>query len=245
VRWLVLLLGLAVLVRSVQGWRSDREWTRTDDRAHAAFVGTIHLQFVLGLVLYLVLSPLTAAFFASPGASMKVRELRFFGVEHVTLMTLAVGIVSASRGRLKKAVLPARKHRVAFLATLAAFVFICAAVPWPFLHVKRPLLRGLGAAAAGSAARAAAPACPPSYESRCASCHGSSGQADGTLAPSLTPRPRNFRDNSWQSSRSDDQLQAIIREGGAAVGQSPLMPAHRDLTASELDALTACIRSFR
>jgi cytochrome c553 len=145
---------------------------------------------------------------------------------------------------VKKAVLPMRKHRAASIATLAAFVFICAAVPWPAFPVKRPLLRRLGAAA-GPTAPASARSCPPTYDSRCASCHGASGRADGTLAPSLTPRPRNFRDSGWQASRTDDELRMVIREGGPAVGRSPLMPAHRDLTAIEIDALTACIRTFR
>ena len=243
-RWLVLLLGLTVLVRAAFGWRLGRQWTPTDERTHAAFVGTIHLQFTLGLLLYLVLSPLTAAFFASPGASMKVRELRFFGVEHVALMTVAVGIVSASRARVKKAALPVRKHRATFLATLVAFVFICAAVPWPFLHVQRPLLRGIAANRTPSSS-ASQPLCPPSYESRCASCHGASGHADGTLASSLTPRPRDFHDSGWQASRTDAELGAAIREGGAALGRSPLMPAHRDLMPSDVDALVRCVRSFR
>lgn len=241
-RWLVLALALLVLARAASGWRRSAPWAPGDERLHAAFVGTVHLQFTLGLLLYLVLSPISAAFFADPGAAMKVRELRFFGVEHITLMIVAVGVVSGHRARVKKQKESARKHRVAFIGTAVALLLMCAAVPWPFLHVKRPLARGFSAP---TRALAQAPTCPPAFDNRCAACHGTSGKADGPLAASLTPRPRSFADQAWQESRTDAQIQAVIQDGGAAAGLSPLMPPHRDLTPEELAQLTACVRSFR
>lgn len=64
-----------------------------------------------------------------------------------------------------------------------------------------------------------------SYDYLCATCHGSSGRGDGPAAASLVPRPtdlQNKRNTDWLK---DDYLRELIKEGGLAVGLSPLMPA--------------------
>ncbi len=58
-RWLVLLTGLLAAARGISGWRSRRPWTLPDERAGFWFIMTLDLQFLLGLLLYGVLSPIT------------------------------------------------------------------------------------------------------------------------------------------------------------------------------------------
>src|ERR671937_901010 len=62
------------------------------------------------------------------------------------------------------------------------------------------------------------------YMQFCASCHGQSGKGDGPAAAALNPKPRDHTDRQYMSSLSDDQLFKVIKEGGASVGKSPLMP---------------------
>jgi mono/diheme cytochrome c family protein len=69
------------------------------------------------------------------------------------------------------------------------------------------------------------------YESRCARCHGSTGGGDGPEAAGLDPKPRNFRDATWQLAVSDRHLEQAIREGGPSVGKSAVMQANPDLAA--------------
>jgi hypothetical protein len=249
-RWPVLGLALVVLWRSSAGWRNARPWQRTDDRWHSGFVHVLRVQVVLGLLLYLLLSPMSAAFWHNPSASMKVSELRFFGLEHPVMMLLAVGIADGIRGRSKKLHNDRQRQRRVCLSTLLVLALMLAAVPWPFMHAKRPWLRTSLKSQTVAAAQLETPrppqdfqGCPPNYHQRCAVCHGTTGAGDGILADSLSPRPASFVDRRGRQ-RDERQLAGIIRDGGAAHGLSPLMPGHSDLSEDEVKALAGCVRSL-
>lgn len=78
------------------------------------------------------------------------------------------------------------------------------------------------------------------FSSRCAVCHGPTGQGDGPGASGLTPKPSNFHDKSWQSSTTNQAIEQAILYGGAAVGKSPMMPANPDLQSQP--AVVAALR---
>src|SRR5262245_42232225 len=63
------------------------------------------------------------------------------------------------------------------------------------------------------------------FDQNCALCHGPEGKGDGPGAQNLNPKPRNFHDAAYMSGRTDEQLHKVIKEGGAASGFSPVMPA--------------------
>lgn len=63
------------------------------------------------------------------------------------------------------------------------------------------------------------------YRVNCVPCHGEAGRGDGMAAAALNPRPADFTDPAFWRSRTDAQLLRTIREGGAATGRSPSMPA--------------------
>jgi len=236
VRWLVAILIVVMVARALTGVLKRRTWTDADERTHRVLVGAVDLQLLLGLWLYLVASPMTTVFFANPKASMHDTALRFFGVEHITAMVLAVVAIHAGRDLSKRAKTDASRHRRTFGWTLAAMLLVIIGIPWPERPYGRPLWRPIPSTASVSA-------CPPSYGTRCATCHGELGHGDGLAAPSLKPPPRNFTDPNWLAG-SDGDLAKIISEGGAAHRLSPAMPAHRDLTEAELAALVQCLRAF-
>jgi cytochrome c oxidase cbb3-type subunit 3 len=62
------------------------------------------------------------------------------------------------------------------------------------------------------------------YGQFCASCHGQSGKGDGPAAAALNPKPRDHTDKAYMSSLTDDDMLKVIKNGGASVGKSPLMP---------------------
>jgi hypothetical protein len=140
-RWGVLVLAAIVCSISASGWVRRGEWTRANERLHVAFVAAIDLQFTLGALLYLWLSPYVRAFYGAPGSAMKEATLRFFGVEHVFSMLIAVSIIHIVRVRSKRVATGALRHRRVLLGTLAALTLILIAIPWPFLPYGRPLLR--------------------------------------------------------------------------------------------------------
>jgi mono/diheme cytochrome c family protein len=105
------------------------------------------------------------------------------------------------------------------------------------------------AAAAPAAAAAADPKAEAEqiFATRCVTCHGATGKGDGAAAAALNPKPRDYSDAKWQAETTDELIAKAIREGGAAVGKSPLMPPNPDLVAKPdvVAALVAKVRSFK
>lgn len=63
------------------------------------------------------------------------------------------------------------------------------------------------------------------YRLLCASCHGESGKGDGPAAAALPTKPSSLVDTQYVKTLSDQHLFTVIKDGGTAVGKSPLMPA--------------------
>lgn len=83
------------------------------------------------------------------------------------------------------------------------------------------------------------------YAKLCASCHGDDGQGDGPAASAMNPKPGDFTECERMATHSDKMLFEIIKEGGQAVGHSPMMPPWKSvLTDSEIHELVTYVRSF-
>ncbi len=84
------------------------------------------------------------------------------------------------------------------------------------------------------------------FQQLCASCHGANGKGDGPAAAALNPHPRNFTDLAYMSKRTDAQLAAVIKNGGAANGLSPLMVAWgSSLNDADIANIVAYIRTLK
>jgi mono/diheme cytochrome c family protein len=62
------------------------------------------------------------------------------------------------------------------------------------------------------------------YRHYCTICHGLTGQGDGFNSFNLSTPPAKHADPARMATRSDGQIQKVIKEGGTALGMSPLMP---------------------
>jgi len=84
------------------------------------------------------------------------------------------------------------------------------------------------------------------FLNRCSVCHGKEGRGDGPGSAGLTPSPRNYHDQAWQASVTDEQIEKTIVYGGAAVGKSPAMVANPDLANRPelVAALREVVRGF-
>ena len=83
------------------------------------------------------------------------------------------------------------------------------------------------------------------YQLYCASCHGAEGGGDGPLAAALDPKPAAHNDGAYMNALTDEYLTRVIKEGGAAVGKSPLMaPWGGALNDAQLKDVVAFIRSL-
>ena len=83
------------------------------------------------------------------------------------------------------------------------------------------------------------------YGTSCGSCHGEGGAGDGVAGAALDPKPANFTDPAFHAERDDATIAKAIKEGGPAVGKSPLMaPFGASFDDSQIDQLVAHIRGF-
>src|SRR5690348_16719119 len=88
-RWVALLGVACAVLAGLRGWLGRKPWTLANDRVAAIAVFVMDAQLLLGLVLYLGLSPLSRAMLTNFTAAMQSRDIRFFGMEHPFLMILA------------------------------------------------------------------------------------------------------------------------------------------------------------
>lgn len=169
-RWAALALLVASLVLA---WRKDNG---AGARKLSVFtLIAFHTQLLLGLLLYAVLSPFTQAAFADFGAAMKSAATRFWAVEHIFGMVLAIALVQVGHVRAKRATEDgaAAKSRLIFFGL--GLVLTLALIPWPGRAAGRDLFWFGGApsapstgpqAAAPDAVPTAAPAAPDESETR-------------------------------------------------------------------------------
>ena len=136
-RWIVLVLLIIALVRAYWGWFGKREWDPTDTRVGRFYSISLDIQFLLGLILYFFLSDLTKIVLSNFGAAMSAREPRFFGVEHVFFMILAVILAHVGVAAAKRAEEAVIKHRRSAIWFSLSLIAILLGMPW-----FRPLLPG-------------------------------------------------------------------------------------------------------
>jgi hypothetical protein len=102
---------------------------------------SLDLQFLLGLLLYLALSPITRGAFQDFGAAMRDTVVRFWAVEHAFGMILGMTLAHIGRSRVHKTGNDVRRHKLAAIFFILAMLAILASIPWPTLPHGRPLLR--------------------------------------------------------------------------------------------------------
>jgi hypothetical protein len=140
-RWIVLACGAWALFRSLAGVFGPRSWTPADDRSARWFATSLDIQTLLGLVLYGLLSPITRMAFGDMAAAMRTRPLRFWAIEHVSLMLVAVALVHIGRARVRKARFDDVRHRQTAIFVALALAALLLGIPWPWMGEARPLFR--------------------------------------------------------------------------------------------------------
>jgi hypothetical protein len=139
-RWIVVLTGLIAFARAASGASGTKSWTPADDKAGFWFTMALDVQILIGLVLYLFLSPLTAQVMRDFGGAMKDSHLRYWAVEHGFGMLIGVALAHIGRVRTRKAD-SLRRHKVAAIFFGLALLAVLASIPWPGTPNGRPWVR--------------------------------------------------------------------------------------------------------
>jgi len=138
IRWIALILGVMATFAAFTD-RSDGQ-SKTD-RWGLFFMTALDTQMLLGLLLYLVLSPFTTAALHDFGAAMRNPALRFWAVEHLSLMFFAVVIAHVGRVLARTARTPQSKRTRQIVCFSLATIAMIAGTPWPGTPNGRPWFR--------------------------------------------------------------------------------------------------------
>ena len=138
IRWIILVMAVIVIFKALTGWLGKKGYTKGDNALSASFVGFMHLQLLLGLVLYFVYSPYAFKAIQNSGMSavMKDPVNRFWAIEHIALMILAVVLAQVGRSRAKKMSDAVRKHKTSFIFFTIAIVLILVSILTLYMKVN-------------------------------------------------------------------------------------------------------------
>ena len=138
IRWVALVAGAGATFAALG---TDSTAVSRAERWGRIFMIALDMQMLFGLLLYGMLSPYTSAAMKDFGAAMRDPVLRFWAVEHLTMMLSAVILVHVGRVPARQAV-DAQKKRTRLLVCFGvAFLLLLLGMPWPGMVVGRPLFR--------------------------------------------------------------------------------------------------------
>ena len=119
-RYIVLLLVLLAIIRAWADWLGKKSYSEGNRKLNLFAMISLHTQLLIGLVLYF-LSP----FVQFTGGMMKDNNARYWTVEHLTAMIIAIILVTIGHSKSKKITLPEGKHKtIAIYYTLALVVIV-------------------------------------------------------------------------------------------------------------------------
>lgn len=125
-RWF-LLLGLVLSVPVALYYFLSKKPTGKGAKQIHFLTGTFaHIQLLLGLILYFV-SP-RVVFSAE---TMKFAATRFYAMEHISMMVLAIILITIGMMRSRRAKTEKKYFWSIFLFYLIALLLILSAIPWP------------------------------------------------------------------------------------------------------------------
>lgn len=132
-RWVILILLLVAIYRHYVGMSKKLAYTPGDRKVDLFLMIAAHITLLIGLYQWIVgpwgLKLIQARGF---GDVMKSSAERFFAVEHLVGMLLAIILITIGRGKGKPASAAAAEHKKAFGFFMAALILILLLVPWPF-----------------------------------------------------------------------------------------------------------------
>lgn len=140
-RWLVLTSLVTACYRGFRGWWGRRSFTAVDNRIRHITATIAHCQLAVGYILYFN-SPVVAYFRAHASEALPSFAFRFFGIIHITLMTLAIIVITIGSSAAKRRQEDVARFRIMVICCALALLIIFCAIPWPFSPLaQRPYFR--------------------------------------------------------------------------------------------------------
>jgi hypothetical protein len=118
-RYIVLILVVVAIIQALLGWLGKKTYTEGNRKLNLFALISAHTQLLIGLILYFI-SPLVNF----SGATMKDATARYWTVEHITMMIIAVVLITIGYSRSKKVLVPEKKHLNIFIFYILAVIIV-------------------------------------------------------------------------------------------------------------------------
>jgi hypothetical protein len=126
-RWILLILLVYAVFRALSA--GGKRYFEKDRKTALVVLILSHLQLLLGLGLYFGKSYHTML---TASDVMKNAFMRFWAVEHLTGMLLAIALITIGYGKIKRGTDDAGKWKAQRLFYTIALIIILLMIPWPF-----------------------------------------------------------------------------------------------------------------
>src|SRR4051812_36427167 len=132
-RWVILVLAFVAIYKSYTGMRSGRPFTTGDKKVGLFLLISAHTELLISLYQWFA-GPWGLHNIKDSGMKVVMKEemFRFYAVEHVVMMIIAVALITIGKGVAKKNIPDAVKHKKTFWFFLVALIIMLVMIPWPF-----------------------------------------------------------------------------------------------------------------
>lgn len=129
-RWILLLLLVSTIVMAFVGWFGKKPFNQTNKRLLLFSTIVADVQLLIGLVMYFFTSSITQTAFKDFGAAMKTPELRYFAVEHILVMIIAIALLHIGKVRATKQATDEGKHKQTAIFFTISLLLMLSRIPW-------------------------------------------------------------------------------------------------------------------
>ena len=131
-RYLVLLLIIAAIADALIAMSSGKAYNKTSKLLALGALIFSHIQLLVGLLLYF-LGPKGLNTIVRVEGFMKDSVARFYAVEHISMMIIAIALITVGYSRGKKQEESKRKYKTVAIFYGLGLLIIFAMIPWPFM----------------------------------------------------------------------------------------------------------------
>lgn len=129
-RWLMLAIMVYAVLTSIIGWKNNKPYTKGHRNLVFYTVIIAHVQLIIGFVLYFW-GPYAKSL-TNMAETMGDSVMRFFAVEHMLGMLIAIVLITIGSVRSKKVENDQSRYKLVALFFGIALLLILLSIPWPF-----------------------------------------------------------------------------------------------------------------
>ena len=130
-RWVALILILVAIFNAAKS-QSSGQYVKKDKMINLFAMVMLHIQLIIGFGLFFINERFKVAYTED---WMGNTLYRFFGMEHILGMIIAIALITFGRKKAEKLKGTRDKHRKIMISYSIALVLILISIPWPFREI--------------------------------------------------------------------------------------------------------------